>query len=75
MKTVAAAKFKAQCLAILDSLEPDGVVVTKHGKAVARVLPMSSAPGDLIAALRGRIRVKDAVSSTGVRWNATVAPR
>ena len=43
-KAIGAAKFKEQCLAILDSLGPDGIVVTKHGKPVARVLPDAQVP-------------------------------
>ncbi len=34
MKTIGAAKFKEQCLALLDRLDADGLVVTKHGKPV-----------------------------------------
>jgi antitoxin (DNA-binding transcriptional repressor) of toxin-antitoxin stability system len=33
-------KFKEQCLSLLDHLDPEGIVVTKHGKAVARVIPL-----------------------------------
>ena len=39
MKEIGAAKFKHQCLALLDQLDADGLIVTKHGKPVARVLP------------------------------------
>ena len=70
MKKVAAAKFKEQCLSILDHLEPEGVVITKHGKPVARLLPVERASADLIGSLRGKIRVKGDVQSTGVKWNA-----
>ena len=70
VKRVAAAKFKEQCLSILDHLEPDGIVITKHGKAVARLLPAERASGDLIGALRGRIRVKGDIQTTGVKWDA-----
>jgi hypothetical protein len=70
MKRVAAAKFKEQCLSILDHLGPAGIVITKHGKPVARLLPVERASGDLIGALRGRIRVKGDLQSTGVRWEA-----
>jgi prevent-host-death family protein len=70
MKKVAAAKFKAQCLAILDKLEPGGIVITKHGKPVARLLPAERASADLIGALRGRIRVNGEIESTGVKWDA-----
>jgi len=70
MKTLAAAKFKEQCLSILDHLEPDGLVITKHGKPVARILPAGRALADLIGAFRGRIRVKGDIQSTGVAWEA-----
>ena len=71
MKTVAAAKFKAHCLSILDRLEPGGIVITKHGKPVARLLPMERAAADLIGSLRGRMRVKGDIRSTGVKWDAS----
>ena len=70
MKKVAAAKFKEQCLSILDHLDPEGIVITKHGKPVARLLPMERASADLIGSLRGRIRVKGEIVSTGVKWTA-----
>ena len=70
MKKLAAAKFKEQCLSILDHLEPDGLVITKHGKPVARILPAERASADLIGAFRGRIQVKGDIQSTGVTWEA-----
>lgn len=70
MKRVAAAKFKEQCLAILDQLGPEGIVITKHGRPVARLLPAERASADLIGSLRGRIRVRGDVLSTGVKWDA-----
>jgi prevent-host-death family protein len=70
MKKVAAAKFKEQCLSILDHLSPEGIVVTKHGKPVARVLPIETTSGDLIGALRGKLRVMGDVTSTGITWDA-----
>jgi prevent-host-death family protein len=71
MKKVAAAKFKEQCLSILDHLSPEGIVVTKHGKPVARVLPVETASADLIGVLRGKIRIKGDVESTGISWDAS----
>lgn len=69
MKTIGAAKFKEQCLSILDHLDPEGVVITKHGKPVARLIPIERAAGELIGSLRGRIRIKGDILSTGVKWN------
>ena len=70
MKKVAAAKFKEQCLSILDHLDADGLVITKHGKPVARLLPAERASAELIVALQGRIHVKGDIQSTGVTWKA-----
>jgi prevent-host-death family protein len=70
MKKVAAAKFKEQCLSILDRLGPEGIVITKHGKPVARVIPIERSSADLIGSLRGRIRVKGNIESTGDKWTA-----
>jgi antitoxin (DNA-binding transcriptional repressor) of toxin-antitoxin stability system len=70
MKTIAASKFKEQCLSLLDHLAPEGLVVTKHGKPVARVVPMARASSELIGALRGRLKVKGDIMSTGARWDA-----
>ena len=41
MKTVPAAKFKANCLALMDKVQETGefVVITKHGKPVAKLVP------------------------------------
>jgi antitoxin (DNA-binding transcriptional repressor) of toxin-antitoxin stability system len=70
MKTVAAARFKEQCLSIIDRLDPQGIVITKHGRPVARVLPIEHASAELIGSLRGRIRVTGDLLSTGVKWKA-----
>jgi prevent-host-death family protein len=70
MKKIGAAKFKEQCLAILDRLGPGGIVITKHGKPVAKLLPVQRAAADLIGALRGRIRIKGDIKSTGLKWHA-----
>ena len=42
MRTIAAGKFKAECLALLDEVAASGeeIIVTKRGKPVARVLPL-----------------------------------
>jgi prevent-host-death family protein len=70
MKTIAAAKFKEQCLALLDRVGPDGIVITKHGKPVARLLPIRGAPASLIGSMKGKVRLLGDVLSTGVKWDA-----
>jgi prevent-host-death family protein len=73
MKTIKAAEFKARCLSLLDELEPEGLVVTKRGRPVARVLPFRQQTGELIGALRGTIAFHGTILSTGADW--TAAPR
>lgn len=71
MKKIAAAKFKEQCLAILDRLDDEGILVTKHGRPVARVVPFRDEPSALIGALRGRLEVRGDILRTGVAWDAS----
>jgi prevent-host-death family protein len=70
MKRIGAAKFKEQCLALLDSVGPEGIVITKHGRPVAKLLPISTESGALIGALKGRLRIVGDILSTGERWDA-----
>jgi prevent-host-death family protein len=70
MKKINASKFKEQSLAILDSLEPEGIVITKHGKPVAKLIPIQEQSANLIGSMKGKIKIKGDIFSTGVRWNA-----
>jgi prevent-host-death family protein len=70
MKKVAAAKFKEQCLSILDHLDQDGIVITKHGKPVAKLVPVTKVSADLIGVLKGKIRVRGNLESTNRKWKA-----
>ena len=70
MKEIGAAKFKEQCLALLDQLDADGLIVTKRGKPVARVLPYESESADLIGSLQHKIEVRGDLFTTGLRWDA-----
>ena len=70
MKTIPAAKFKEQCLALLDQVGPEGLVITKRGKPVARLMPVHVEPKHLIGSLRGKLHVRGNLLSTGARWDA-----
>lgn len=71
MKTIGAAKFKEQCLKLLDELDEDGIVITKRGKPVAKVVPVAPQLGDLLG-LRPDMLVEpeDDHLSTGLVWEA-----
>ena len=70
MEQINASLFKERCLSLLDNLSPQGIVITKRGKAVARVIPISSDCASLIGSLKGRIKIKGDILSTGIDWNA-----
>lgn len=70
MKKIAAAKFKEQCLSILNHVDPEGIVITKHGKPVAKLVPVESGMADLIGKYRDKIKIKGNIFSTGIKWNA-----
>ena len=70
MKTIGATKFKEQCLALLDRLDADGLLITKRGKPVARVVPYDQSSATLIGSLRDKIEIRGDLLSTGTHWNA-----
>jgi prevent-host-death family protein len=70
MRQIGAAKFKEQCLAILDEVDEDGIVITKRGRPVAKLIPIEAESADLIGSLREQLKVKGDVFSTGVPWHA-----
>jgi len=43
MKDLNVTEFRRQCMTLLESLPAEGIVVTRHGRPVARVIPMSAA--------------------------------
>jgi len=59
MHTVAAAEFKARCLKILDDVRDSGagVVITKHGHPVAKLVPVGASENrpTFIGACKGQI--------------------
>jgi prevent-host-death family protein len=70
-KAVSATEFKAKCLAILDDLDPEGIVVTKHGRPIAKVLPINPHGNErFIGAMKGKIKVHGDLFTTGMEWNA-----
>ncbi len=70
MKHIPAAKFKETCLALLDEVDPEGIVITKRGKPVAKLMPFATDSSNLIGALAGKLRIKGDILSTGVKWHA-----
>lgn len=70
MKTITAAKFKERCLSLLDDLDADGLVITRQGKPVAKLVPYARQCVSLIGSLKSKIEIHGDVLSTGARWKA-----
>jgi prevent-host-death family protein len=39
MRAIGITEFRRRCLALLEDLPEEGIVITKHGRPVARVVP------------------------------------
>jgi prevent-host-death family protein len=59
MKKMAAGVFKANCLAVMDEVQAKRVtvVITKHGKPVAKLVPVAPQVDDIFGFLRGKITI------------------
>lgn len=69
--TVPAARFKAECLALLDRVAQTGesLVVTKRGRPVARVVPVHEIAS---TSLLGSVRIAgNIVAPTDDAWDAS----
>jgi prevent-host-death family protein len=58
MKQIAAGQFKAQCLAIMDRVSQTGepVVITKHGKPVAKLVAAENRVDDIFDYMAGKAK-------------------
>ena len=63
-------EFRKRCLTLLEEVPAEGVLITKRGRPLARLVPVRDNDGDLIGALAGQLRIKGDILSTGARWNA-----
>ncbi len=65
MKTIAAGKFKAQCLSIMDEVNAtrEPVIITKKGRPVAKMVPAEAEPKDVFGCLRGVMEIVGDVES------------
>lgn len=70
MKQIGAAQFKEHCLALLDQVDQDGIVITKRGRPVAKLIPFACDSGSLIGTLKHKLKIKGEILRTGVQWDA-----
>jgi prevent-host-death family protein len=70
VRTIPAGRFKAQCLRLLDEVAETGetIVVTKRGKAVAKVEPVEPPPS-LEGSVIYLVEDDEELFSTGEVWD------
>lgn len=74
MKSVPAAKFKANCLALMDKVHATGesLVITKHGKPVAKLVPAERERKSIWGDLAGSVKILgDIESPVADDWEAS----
>jgi prevent-host-death family protein len=70
--TIAAGEFKAKCLKLLDQVAEmrEPLIITKHGKPVAQLVPIRSEV-DYVGSMRGSVLyMGDVISPIDVEWEA-----
>ena len=73
MKTLGAAKFKAQFLSLIDDISQskETIIVTKHGKPVVKVEPVENNENENIKPLAGKATyIGDIISPVNEKWEA-----
>lgn len=73
MKTMAAGSFKVHCLAVMDEVQAkrEVVVITKRGKPVAKLVPVSQDADDIYGFLRGKGAITgDVISPVIEDWGS-----
>jgi prevent-host-death family protein len=66
-KTMPAGLFKSKCLAVMDEVQAkcETVIITKHGKPVAKLIPVDPVQDDFYGFMKGKAKILgDIVSPT-----------
>lgn len=73
MRSIPAARFKAQCLKLLDEVSETGetIVVTKRGKPVATVAPIEE-PRSLKGSVTYLVSDDELIAPIDEVWNAEI---
>ena len=72
-RTIKASVFRAKCLKLMDEVAETGeeIVITKNGRAIAKLVAYREKPRSLFGIDKGRIRILgDIISPIDVEWEA-----
>jgi antitoxin (DNA-binding transcriptional repressor) of toxin-antitoxin stability system len=71
MHEISISEFRQKCLVLMDSLPADGLLITRHGHPVAKLLPVRpKSCADLIGSVPMLTNQSDDLFTTGERWDA-----
>ena len=77
VRTMKASEFKAKCLKLMDEVAETGeeILITKRGRAVAKLLPVRRRQGAPFGLYRDQIRILgDIGAPIDVEWDAESNP-
>ncbi|MGH8201738.1 MAG: type II toxin-antitoxin system Phd/YefM family antitoxin [Steroidobacteraceae bacterium] len=70
---IPAAQFKAECLKLMDQVAKtrEPIVITKHGRPVAQLAPVSTEPESLFGYMKDTLKITgDVIAPIDVDWSA-----
>jgi len=71
--SIKAGEFKAKCLQLMDDVSHKhmSITITKHGKPIARLVPIEDVPVDFFGCLKNTVTIhKDIINPLDVEWEA-----
>lgn len=62
---IAAGQFKAQCLKLMDEVQNrrEEIIITKHGKPIAKLVPFEETPVSVLGFLRNTVLTSGDIES------------
>jgi len=72
-RTMKASELQTKCLAVMDTVARtgDSVILTKRGKPVAKICPITQPQPSVFGFMKGRIEILgDIISPIDVEWDA-----
>jgi prevent-host-death family protein len=70
---ISATLFKAECLKLLEQVENtrQPIIITKHGRAVAQLVPLPASPRSLFGYMKNTVKyTREVASPLDVEWSA-----
>ncbi len=71
MQEITVSVFRKKCLALMDHIPDEGILITRHGHPVAKLVPAGESYLDLMGSIPGLVVDRnDDLFSPGIEWNA-----